>query len=71
MFKIFKSNMDSELYREILGEYLMPFVALKYGFDVRLHQDNDPKHRSELCTSFLEENDIEWVFTLSAFELKY
>ncbi|CAF1076286.1 unnamed protein product [Brachionus calyciflorus] len=60
-FGIFKTNMDSFLYRDILSEFLIPFGAHKYLMNFILHQDNDPKHASKLCTSFLEINNIRWV----------
>ena len=53
--------MDSVLYKEVLVYYLFPFIAGKYNFDCILHQDNDSKHHSVLCWSFLEENGINWV----------
>ncbi|RMZ96297.1 hypothetical protein BpHYR1_001002 [Brachionus plicatilis] len=30
----------------------------KYNYFFKLHQDNDPKHTSSLCTSYLTENDV-------------
>ena len=54
--------MDSILYNEILDDYLLPFVREKYfNQEYYLHQDNDPKHCSILCRSFLEDNNIIWV----------
>ncbi|RNA38623.1 Transposable element Tcb1 transposase [Brachionus plicatilis] len=58
---MFKSNMDAILYREILSDYLLPFGASNYDLDFKLHQDNDPKHRSLLCTTFLNVNNIVWI----------
>lgn len=55
--------MDAKLYREILFDYLFPFIAEKYDFNIKLHQDNDPKHTSKLCRAFLSDNDILWVTT--------
>ena len=53
--------MDADLYREILLDYLFPFMASKYDFDCILLQDNDPKHSSVKCRSVFSENDIKWV----------
>ncbi|CAF0953586.1 unnamed protein product [Brachionus calyciflorus] len=60
-FALFKQNMDSELYREILADYLIPFGALKFNSSFILHQDNDPKHNSKICRDFLKKNGINWV----------
>ena len=56
--------MDSNLYRDILAEYLVKFGSTEYSHEYKLHQDNDPKHNSELCTQFLKKNDINWVLFL-------
>lgn len=56
--------MDAKLYREILFDYLFPFIAEKYDFNIKLHQDNDPKHTSKLCRAVLSDNDIIWVTIL-------
>ncbi|CAF0852040.1 unnamed protein product [Brachionus calyciflorus] len=53
--------MDSKLYNEILSDFLLPFGAINYDFDYFLHQDNDPKHKSSECRSFLEKNGINWI----------
>lgn len=60
--KIFKQNMNSVLYRDILAEYLIPFAFENFDFDFMLHQDNDPKHTSSICNDFLKKNQIIWVF---------
>ncbi|RNA28077.1 hypothetical protein BpHYR1_049234 [Brachionus plicatilis] len=36
-------------------------AASNYDLDFKLYQDNDPKHRSLLCTTFLNVNNIVWV----------
>lgn len=53
--------MDQFLYRDILTEYLFPYVASNLNDNFKLHQDNDPKHKSYICTTFLETNRINWV----------
>ncbi|RNA29670.1 TE: Transposable element Tcb1 [Brachionus plicatilis] len=57
-FAKFKENMNAELYCEILAKYFLPFGAHKYNYFFKLHQDNDPKHTTSLCTSYLTENDV-------------
>ncbi len=54
--------MDSILYNEILTDYFIPFASRAYGIkNFNLHQDNDPKHSSKICTNFLERNQIKWI----------
>jgi hypothetical protein len=53
--------MDALLYREIMADYLLPFMAQKYNMDCYLHQDNDPKHTSKICKDFLRINGIKWI----------
>ncbi|CAF0988238.1 unnamed protein product [Brachionus calyciflorus] len=55
------SEIISNLYRQILSDYLIPFGELKFDSDFKLHQDNDPKHSSVLCKSFLALNEINWI----------
>jgi hypothetical protein len=61
MLKLFDENMNAKMYNEILSDFLLPFVAVNYDLDFVLHQDNDPKHKSLECQSFLEKNSIKWV----------
>jgi hypothetical protein len=63
--KVFKENMSSELYQEIVLESFFPFMAAAYNFDCTLHQDNDPKHKSKLLRNLFIENNIDWVCFLS------
>ncbi|CAF1083718.1 unnamed protein product [Brachionus calyciflorus] len=60
-FAVFKENMDSQMYTEILGDFLFPFGARMYDFHFNLHQDNDPKHNSLLCRNFLDLNGVSWI----------
>lgn len=55
---IFKENMDSQLFKHILSETILPAGKKLYGDDWELHMDNDPKHASKVCKSFLLENHI-------------
>ena len=53
--------MTQEVYLEILAYHCLPFGFSRYGSNWNLHQDNDPKHTSFLCTDFLRNNDVNWV----------
>ncbi|RNA34269.1 hypothetical protein BpHYR1_022127 [Brachionus plicatilis] len=64
-FAKFKENMNAELYCEILAKYLLLFEAHKYNYFFKLYQNNDPKHTSSLCTSYLTENDVFWFLFIS------
>jgi hypothetical protein len=56
--------MNAKLYKEILGDFLIPFMASKYDFNCILHQDGDPKHTSKMCKDYLDRNQINWVKNL-------
>lgn len=60
-FKMFKQNMNSDLYEEIIHEFLVPYAAEHFKLNCFLHQDNDTKHSSGICVSALEECNIKWV----------
>ena len=53
--------MDKFLYQDIILRNFYPFMAAKYDLNCILHQDNDPKHLSKVCTDALAENGIKWV----------
>ena len=53
---MFKTNMDADTYNQIMHEFLFPFIADKYDFNIVLHQDNDPKHTSRKCKSIVINN---------------
>jgi hypothetical protein len=59
--KLFTNNMNKEMYLEILNDQLIPFAEGRYGSDWVLHQDNDPKHTSQLCRNFLHDEKVLWV----------
>ena len=44
-------------------------MAAKYNFDCILHQDNDGKHTSYICTATLNENNVPWVRNIGHFYL--
>lgn len=60
-FATFTTNMDKNLYKEIIEYYFYPFVAEKYNYTAYLHQDNDPKHTSALCMTSLIDSGINWI----------
>jgi hypothetical protein len=53
--------MDSEFYREIIKEHLFPFIGKKFNYQAKLHQDNDTKHNSKICSDALKDLNINWV----------
>jgi hypothetical protein len=60
-FAVFTENMDSEMYAEIIRSVIFPFSIEKYGSQMSLHQDNDPKHSSRLCVKTMDAYKINWV----------
>ncbi len=46
-------------FKVIAGDFL-PFAKTTYRDNFILHQDNDPKHASFLCSKFLKTNGIIW-----------
>ena len=59
--KIFKENMDSQIYKQVILEFFVPFIAANYDFSCKLHQDNDSKHTSAICSQALIDKNINWV----------
>ena len=53
--------MDKEVYASLISEYIFPFAAQFYNYNLEIHQDNDAKHTSGLCTNILKEFNLEWV----------
>jgi hypothetical protein len=49
------------MYCEILYEDFLPNAWAKYGNSFFIHQDNDPKHTSGYCRSFLDAHNVLWV----------
>ena len=52
--------MDAQMYQDILGRTLIPFLRDTYPDGHRLMQDNDPKHTSRAARKYLEDNHINW-----------
>ena len=57
---IFEGIMKKELYTEILGKTLVPFVQTVYPGGHKFMQDNDPKHVSGHSQSWMKANKINW-----------
>ena len=53
--------MTQEVYCELLYEDFLPISYAKYGNFFLIHQDNDPKHYSNYCRSFLRAHNVLWV----------
>jgi hypothetical protein len=51
--------MNKEGYKAIILDKLVPFFANNPR--LKLIQDNDPKHNSNLCKEALREHQITWV----------
>lgn len=58
-FYTFTKIMDSEMYIQILKDYLLPTAHRMFGSRWRLVQDNDPKHKSKKTMEFLSQRKIE------------
>ena len=51
--------MNAHVYNEIITTRLVPFIELYFNdYDVILHQDNSPIHRSEECIRLLNDLNI-------------
>lgn len=59
---MFTQNMDALLYNEIIETFFVPFTAANYGFYSFVHQDNDSKHKSNLCRNTLDNYNLIWVY---------
>jgi hypothetical protein len=49
------------MYREIINDHLFPFVAQTHEYKAKLHQDNESKHSSAICTEALKNFNIKWI----------
>ena len=52
--------MDAELFVNIIGLTLLPFLRDVFPDHHRFMQDNDLKHTSVLGRTFLERNEVNW-----------
>jgi hypothetical protein len=59
--------MNSFLYKEIIDDYLFPFIGENFNYRAKLHQDNDSKHSGKLCKTSLKALRIPWVITIQQF----
>jgi hypothetical protein len=58
------------MYKDIITDVMFPFVADKFNYSVNLHQDNDRKHSSKICTNALNNLGINWVSGLFQYIMK-
>ena len=56
--------MTDLVFVEILSKFLVSKENIMFGSQWYLHQDNVPKHNSNLVSSFLQYNNITWVNVL-------
>jgi len=52
--------MNTDLYINILDNFLVPFIQTVYPESHKFMQDNDPKHTSRRSKEFFEEKSINW-----------
>lgn len=60
---IFEGIMDADMYVNLLDKTLLPFLAEVYPDGHRFVHDNDPKHKSNVITKFIENKCINWFPT--------
>lgn len=60
IFKTFTKDLTKEGYKIIIMNKLVPFFA-NYPGQLKLIQDNDPKHNSIMCRDTLIDHQITWV----------
>ena len=57
---IFEGIMKKELYVEILGKTLLPFIQTRFSDSHKFMQDNDPKHVAGHTRECMCANSINW-----------
>lgn len=58
---LFTDNLNAEKMRTIYQKYLLKSAEKFFGFDKTnwvLQEDNDPKHRSKLCSAWKQQNNV-------------
>ena len=53
--------MNSNIYTDILNSALLPFIARNNYKKFNIHQDNDPKHKANICKNTLTNLSLNWV----------
>ena len=53
--------MTAEIFIEIIDNNLLEKANNLYGRNWVLHQENDPKHTSDLVANYLQFNHVAWV----------
>jgi hypothetical protein len=70
IFQAFNYNMNSKVYKNIINNHLAPYCNEKFKRKTKLHQDNDSKHASKICTQALRNVNIKWVTLIQIFKKK-
>ena len=52
--------MKADMYTDILGTTLLPFIQDVYPDSHKFMQDNDPKHTSRHARQWIEDNGMNW-----------
>ena len=58
---IFKENMDSKCFQNILATNYLPFISQHPKQKFILQMDNDPKHKSKSTQKFMQDNKINLI----------
>ena len=66
LYKI-NNNLTKEKYHSILQRHAIPSGIRLYGKEFMLQQDNDPKHTSKLCSSYLKSKEQKGVLSAMDF----
>ena len=53
--------MTEEVYVDITAHNFLPKAQELYGDNWILHQDNDPKHTSNLAREFFRKSTVIWI----------
>lgn len=53
--------MKKEDYASLISDYIFPFACEFFNNNMEIHQDNDSKHKSNLCSGLLRDLNINWV----------
>ena len=66
LYKI-NNNLTKEKYHSILQRHAIPSGIRLCGQEFMLQQDNDPKHTSKLCSSYLKSKEQKGVLSAMDF----
>jgi hypothetical protein len=66
VLEAFKCNLNSDLYCDIMRNYVFPFSRKFYPNGLNIHQDNSPIHHSQKAKTIVENmRGITWVCLFS------